>query len=682
MHSKTQVCVVQFLHSMTFEKSDPERTRPARKSPFTRVLASLLPLFGAAAPYSASAETEPGEATIAALPPEGKTRQRERGGYKFYQKDFKIMIDKDAGEFWSAVRGGSYKEHELADDVFTYASEKSPRGYWDALLAGGIPRSRFLQDKFIKAAMGGVDGVEIFFSLIETKELNALFPTGNTQTELIMRAAETDPVSATAFIRSYHERHDQNNFPETDTILNGVLRWRARQLADPSTETISEDSRSATYKKLVDILNNTYVLPPEKRGGIIADLDPKAMYRIATVAPDEIFTSSYKRVLVPLMRAQTQKVGLWTFLQSVDGKNQYTGSFFKLASQFGEMYNFLRSAKSSDVREIGTHLISTIVKNPRGIEASDTTSLLEFFIAARKLSQPEEMDTPLKKVLTDLEQMLVRSYQMSAEPSVRNAFGIIGSLYVKAARGPLSQESHFKEISEEYPAPDFSRLNQEELFDEPAADGIRRHRQRWYFPDSADGRNTFAFEISAFRREGGWNLETREGKYVALRKRIGQREALIYMNVPDSSGVTVGDEALNALLQKDTVHTVALAGHSFDVEPTFARIENSGPLTARVFGFRTCGSTKELERLWNLSGVARSPLPVVSKGTADKENNHRFFSGFINTILQEGNIDFPRSWPKWKIHSDYVPPHENYSAAAIYMLNRARRPLLGIGGDR
>ncbi|MBI4128846.1 MAG: hypothetical protein HY460_02230, partial [Parcubacteria group bacterium] len=344
-----------------------------------RLLAALIPTFGVAEAPSAAGQTSPDRPTLAALPPDGVEQKRvPKRIYKYnLEKNGGIVDLEDPATFWRELkRARFYKVDDFADDILLHATRKSPGGYWSSLSDFRI-RERLLNRNFITAALEGVDGVEIFLKSVDTGGIGQLIPEREEQESLIVLASSTDPVHAARFIRDYYERHEQReHFWGADSILEGIRAWRERTFDVGSGEghTAAEDSKKAGYEQMVHVLNYTYVLPMEKRLRIAEGLGPATVYRIATVAPKEIFTSTYKKILVPLIKTHAQETGLWTYLQSVDNNHTYKRDFFSLGARFGELPTFLKHANNSDAREIGRYLIGALESGSDGVAVQDVVS--------------------------------------------------------------------------------------------------------------------------------------------------------------------------------------------------------------------------------------------------------------------------------------------------------------------
>jgi len=444
-----------------------------------------------------------------------------------------------------------------------------------------------------------------------------------------------------SFLRDAPQLSKRGLSPESIAELTA----EAHRTLDEHLKTVDEDSSysasDSQARIFTDEMDNHHILPDATRFADLKSLSPAALIRLVACVQDQMYTSTFLGISRELYRKlDEQHLDLSIFMQTKSDRKALR-NFMTMAIGYGQENVFIkRFADKSNPNQIVMDLMDDMETDFFDRESRNRPSN-EWKIRTDVSTVYEYMSNCTYPELREqVEEDVVRRYQLHQNPVIKAAYGYIISSYL--SRFPEKAQSQTfldSDTRPEYSMPDQSHIDTSKLFIKNVC------AQRIFFYDDDAGKSSFNNFIAHFKNKnnGAWSFEDHPD-FIAVTsaKANGNgRRIVMIANKPEAKDNAQGsiDQYIK---EKNLTFTVAvLRSHSYDARDTLKKVldHNINPLLFLDLG---CGGTTRLS--YTQKKLPNAQIIVTSQVGTELVNNP-LQSGLNAVILNSPIINWDKDWP-------------------------------------
>ena len=433
--------------------------------------------------------------------------------------------------------------------------------------------------------------------------------------------------------------------------LKGELREKGKLTV--VAEQIIDEMLEEAILPYIRTINDLHNESTRRRQGEIEDLPLEAMYALVVYGVEELFTSSFRSVVYPVLMKKMREAGMDAvdFIKHSDSAGREFRILLQVFAKFKKMGEFLatvrdKEKKSAFLKDYVFGLDAKVDGLKNGIAMAETFGVLKD-----------------KKLLVEVEGYLKDAY-VQADGGEEILYGIIASVHEYNSR---TEKEFFAMAHEKYPIKRMSRIDHEELVNKD-----NEIIQRYFFYNDEDGKSSFNNMVALYEGSDGWEMKDK-GSYIVFSKRRGGVVVLKYANKPVDVEVANGE--IDKVLKEKDLSAIEIVhrGHSYHVGDTLPHI----PAQAKVVYLGSCGG---FDNVRNVLKKAEGAHIIATKGTGTKFVNDPLLKILDETMLKGKGVGWNELWKraerklKWnKDWSAYVNPAKNMSVQFINAYEKYRK---------
>jgi hypothetical protein len=430
----------------------------------------------------------------------------------------------------------------------------------------------------------------------------------------------------------------------------GIFNFKKDNLVTPVAEEIFDKFIKKNALPFIREINDLHNESVETRQEVVKGLPIDGLYTLVVHGEEELFTSSFRKVLFPLVmrKMAEEEMDAVDLIKFADPNKAHFRTFVQVFSKFNKLTPFLDTITDSEKKSAFLkEFVSGLTGGADGLK--NAVSISETIGALRSE----------KELTGELEKYLIEAYRGSHDDA-KILYGIIASMHELDSQ---TNKSFFKEAFDKYSVRAPTTIEHKELVNKGG-----EVVQQYFFYDDSDGHSSYESFLRTYgvwdkKSSGGWE-KTEFDNYVVLKKVAGKITILKYANKPGNEYDGVSD--IEDALKKKDLSTIEIVhrGHSYHVDDTLDRI----PSIARIVYLGSCGGFGNIQRVLELAPDAHI---IATKGEGTKVVNDPLLRMIDDAILKGKGVNWDDVWEKAdrkfrdKRFQDYVSPSRNAAAILI-----------------